>query len=68
MEMINPFQSSTLATHATGALQAASQYAQRKRAHAAIVAKCVAVNLDFEPIVLENLGVWVVLNKGLEIY
>ena len=54
--MTSPFQSSALATNATGALRATSQYAQRKRAHAAIVARCVAVDLGFEPIIFENLG------------
>ena len=52
----SPFQSSALATNATGALRAASQYAQRKRAHAAIAARCAAVDLGFEPIVFESLG------------
>ena len=52
----SPFQSSALATNATGALRAASQYAQRKRAHTAIAARCAAVDLGFEPIVFESLG------------
>ena len=45
----SPFQSSALVTNA-------SQYAQRKRAHAAIAARCAAVDLGFEPIIFESLG------------
>ena len=54
--VISPFQSSALAINATGALRAASQYAQRKRAHVAIAARCAAVDLGFEPIIFESLG------------
>ena len=52
----SPFQSSALATNATGALRAASQYAQRKRAHAAIAARCAAVDLGFKLKIDKNFG------------
>ena len=54
--MIRPFQSSTLATNATGVLRAASQHAQRKRAHAAVATRRAAGSLGFEPIIFESLG------------
>ena len=54
--MIRPFQSSTLATNATGVLRAASQHAQRKRAHAAVATRRATGSLGFEPIIFESLG------------
>ena len=60
--MTSPFQSSALVTNATGALPAASQYAQRKRARTRLSLRSARRLISASN--PSSLRVWVVLEQG----